>query len=335
MLFSPEELAWATGVVRRFVPPTPQYVWPLLAEMVGTEVWVKHENHAPTGAFKVRGGLVYAERLRRQRPDVKGIVSATRGNHGQSLAFAGRATDLAVTIVVPKGNSPDKNASMRAFGAELVVHGHDFQAAREHAQVLGHERGLETVPSYHPDLVLGVATYAQELFGAAGELDVVYVPVGMGSGISGLIGTRDLLGLGTEIVGVVAEGAPATALSFAAGRVVNTPSATTFVDGVACRAPDPSAISAICQGAARVLTVSEDEAADAVRKLFATTHNVAEPAGALALAGLLKEVDAAAGKRVAIIQTGANADTELLLELLAGRTPASAEPSFSRLGPPV
>jgi threonine dehydratase len=321
MQFSAEELGWATEVVRKSVPPTPQYVWPLLAHHVGAEVWVKHENHTPTGAFKVRGGLVYAERMRTERPDVKGIVSSTRGNHGQSLAFAGRAAEIEVTIVVPEGNSPDKNAAMRGFGAELIVHGHDFQSAREYASALGAERGLETVPPYHPDLVLGVATYARELFGQAGELDAVYVPVGMGSGISGIIGVRDLLGLGTDVIGVVAKEAPATALSVTAGRVVTTETAATFVDGVACRVPDADAVSVISRGSARVLTVSEDDAAEAMRVLFATTHNVAEPAGALALAGLLAERSWAAGKRVAVIQTGGNADAELLLEVLAGRTP--------------
>jgi threonine dehydratase len=303
------------------VPPTPQYVWPLLAEHVGAEVWVKHENHTPTGAFKVRGGLVYAERLRVERPSVKGIVSATRGNHGQSLAFAGRAAGIDVTIVVPEGNSPDKNASMRAFGAELIVHGHDFQAAREYAAAHGAERGLETVPSYHPDLVLGVATYAQELFDAAGGLDAVYVPVGMGSGICGIIRVRDLLGLRTEVIGVVADEAPATARSVMAGRVVTTETANTFVDGVACRIPDAEAISVISAGGARILTISEDDAAEAMRVLFATTHNVPEPAGALALAGLLAERSWAAGKRVAVIQTGGNADAHLLLQVLAGHTP--------------
>jgi threonine dehydratase len=322
MLFTNDELAWAGRVVGAWVPPTPQYQWPLLSRHVGAGVWVKHENHTPTGAFKVRGGLVYAHRLRTLRPQVKGIVSATRGNHGQSLAFAGRAAGIDVTIVVPYGNSPDKNAAIQAFGATLIEHGHDFQAAREHAGTLAAERGLESVPSYHPDLVLGVATYARELFAGAGELDAVYVPVGMGSGISGLIGVRDLLGLRTDIIGVVSEAAPATALSVAAGRVVTTETASTFVDGVACRVPDAQAISVISAGAARILTVSEDAAADAMRVLFATTHNVAEPAGALALAGLLSERDEAAGRRVAVIHTGANADTSLLLQVLSGDTPA-------------
>ena len=254
---------------------------------------------------------------------MRGIVSATRGNHGQSLAFAGRATGIGVTIVVPDGNSPDKNAAMLGFGAELVVHGHDFQAAREYASLLGAERGLEIVPSYHRDLVLGVATYARELFSAAGELDAVYVPVGMGSGISALIGVRDLLGLRTEVVGVVSENAPATALSVTAGHVVTTESASTFVDGVACRVPDPEAISVICQGAARVLTVSEDAAAEAMRVLFSATHNLAEPAGALAVAGLLAERASVAGKRVAVVQTGGNADADMILEVFAGGTPAA------------
>jgi threonine dehydratase len=323
MLLNAGELAWAAEVVARWVPPTPQYVWPLLSSEVGAQVWVKHENHTPTGAFKVRGGLVYAERLRAGRPGVSGIISATRGNHGQSLAFAGRAAGLPVTIVVPRGNSPDKNRAMQGFGAELIEYGHDYQAARERASAISEQRGLETVPPYHPDLVLGVATYARELFGAAGDLDAVYVPVGMGTGISGVIGVRDLLGLRTEVIGVVAEQAPATALSVAAGKVVTTEAADTFVDGVACRVPDPDAISVISAGAARVLTVSEDAAARAMRVLFATTHNVAEPAGALALAGLLAERSQAAGQRVAVIQTGGNVDASLLRHVLSGHTPAA------------
>jgi threonine dehydratase len=322
MPFSLDELGSASALVRRWVPPTPQYHWPLLSQAVGAKVWVKHENHTPTGAFKVRGGLVYVERLRTHRPKVTGIVSATRGNHGQSLAFAGRAAGLDVTLVVPHGNSPDKNAAMRGFGAEVVEHGHDFQAAREHSAELATERGDEVVPSYHPDLVLGVATYAGELLDAVGELDVVYVPVGMGSGISGLIRVRDLLGLRTEIVGVVASGAPAYALSFASGRVVETDTAETFVDGVACRAPDALALEVIRAGAARVVEVDDGATAEAVRLLFATTHNAAEPAGAIALAGLLSERDAVRGRRVAFIQTGGNIDTAMLADILAGGTPA-------------
>jgi threonine dehydratase len=322
MSFTLDELAYATELVGRWVPPTPQYAWPLLGKAIGAQVWVKHENHTPTGSFKVRGGLVYTDRLRSRSPDVAGMVSATRGNHGQSLAFAGRARDLPVTIVVPFGNSPDKNAAMRGFGAEVIEHGHDYQAAREFSVELARERVLDPVPPFHPDLVLGVATYARELFAAAGELDAVYVGVGMGSGISGLIRVRDLLGLHTDIVGVVASLAPATALSFAAGAVVTTETANTFVDGVACRVPDAGAISAIVAGATRVVQVSEDATAEAVRLLLATTHNVAEPAGAIALAGLIAEREAMRGRRVAVIQSGGNIDSAMLAEILAGHTPS-------------
>jgi threonine dehydratase len=323
MAFTLDELDRASDLVHRWVPPTPQYAWPLLADVLGTEVWVKHENHTPTGAFKVRGGLVYMDRLRRERSHVKGVVSATRGNHGQSIAFAGRAQGIAATIVVPKGNSPDKNAAMRGFGAEVIEHGHDFQAAREHSMELAAERGLEAVPSYHPDLVLGVATYARELLDAVPALDVVYVPVGMGSGAGGLIGVRDLLGFSTQIVGVVAEKANATALSFAAGHVVETEAADTFVDGVACRVPDASAMAMLSAGAARIVQVSEDAAAEAVRVLLSCTHNLPEPSGALALAAALAEKDLNVGRRVAVIQTGGNMDAQMLQTILAGGTPGS------------
>jgi threonine dehydratase len=322
MPFTRAQLDEAVEIVGAAMPSTPQFAWPLLRDAVGAEVWVKHENHTPTGAFKVRGGLVYVHHLRRERPQVAGIISATRGNHGQSLAFAGRAAGLDVTIVVPAGNSPDKNAAMRAWGADLVEHGHDFQAAREHAGALAVERGLEMVPSYHRDLAVGVATYAVELFAGAGELDTVYVPVGMGSGICGLIGVRDLLGLRTEIVGVVADRAPATALSFAAGHVVGTDRADTFVDGVACRAPDEEAIAIMIGGASRIVRVSEERCADAVRLLLATTHNLAEPAGAIATAALLMERDRQQGRRVAVVMSGGNLDTTLMPTLISGGTPA-------------
>ncbi len=328
MSFTAAELDRATEVVRRFMQPTPQYRWPLLEAEVpeAAEVWVKHENHTPTGAFKIRGGLVYMERLRRERPHVRGVISATRGNHGQSLAVAGRAAGLDVTIVVPFGNSPDKNAAMVGFGAELIEHGADYQVALEHSRVLAAERGLEPVGPFHDELVQGVATYAKELFDEAGELDVVYVPIGMGSGMCGLIGVRDLLGLRTELVGVVAEQAPAMALSFAAGAPVSTATATTFIDGVACRVPDATAVATINKGAARVVQVSEDGCAEAIRVLLRTTHNMVEPSGATAFAGLLAEraidPDVVAGKRVGVIMSGGNLDGRLLPDLLDGRTPA-------------
>ncbi len=323
MSFTLDELRTATTIVHAHVPATAQYAWPLLAAEVGAHVWVKHENHTPTGAFKVRGGLTYIHRLVQERPHVRGVVGATRGNHGQSIALAGRRAGLEVTIVAPVGNSPDKNAAMRAWGATLVEHGHDFQAAREHAQALAVEHGWEMVPSMHADLVLGVATYALELFEAVGNLDTVYVPIGMGSGICAVIAVRDLLGLSTEIVGVVAERAPATALSFAAGHPVSTETAETFIDGVACRVPDEAAISAIVEGAARIVQVSEDDCAEAVRVLYRTTHNLAEPAGAVATAALLIERERQAGRRVATVLTGGNLDGHLLTEILAGRTPTA------------
>lgn len=311
----------AAAVAAEAVPRTPAYEWPLLSALAAAEVWVKHENQTPTGAFKVRGGLVYVDRLRRERPQVRGIVSATRGNHGQSLAYAGARAGLRVLIVVPEGNSPEKNASMAAFGAELVVHGRDFQEALQYATELAAAENLEPVPAFHPDLVAGVAGYALELFDQAPALHRVYVPVGMGSGICGLIAARDALGLDTEIVGVVTEQASATALSFRAGRVVSTANAATFVDGVACRTPDPVAVATIVAGAADVLTISEGAAAEAMRVLLTTTHQLPEPAGALGLAGLLADRAAIRGRRVATVISGGNCDGPLLAEVLAGRTP--------------
>ena len=324
--FTLDEFVQAAGVVSRHMTPTPQFAWPLLGAELGAEVWLKHENCTPTGAFKVRGGLVYMDRLVRERPEVRGIVSATRGNHGQSLAFAGRAAGVAVTIVAPHGNSPDKNAAMRAFGAELIEHGVDFQAAREHSVVLAEQRGLEAVPSFHRDLCLGVSTYAHELFNAAGPLDVVYVPVGMGSGIVGLMTIRDLLGLDTEIVGVVAEGAPATALSFAAGVPVSTDTAVTLIDGVATRVPDPVAIELIVRGAARIVQISDQQCVDAMRLIMRCAHHLVEPSGAAALAGLIADQQAVggdiSGRRLGAIVSGGNVDAPVLAEILAGRTPA-------------
>jgi len=319
-VFGLDDLGAAIEVVRRFVPPTAQYAWPLLADATGLDVWVKHENHTPAGAFKVRGGLVFADRLRSERKQVRGLIAATRGNHGQSVAIAAASIGVPATIVVPAGNSPGKNAAMRGWGATLVEYGHDFQASLEHAREVGAARDLEFVPSFHPDLVRGVATHAYELLTVVPDLDSVYVPVGLGSGICGLIAVRDLLGLRTEIIGVVAAEAAATALSFAAGRPIATDTANTFMDGVACRTPEPTAIDIILSGAARIVTVSEDQGAAAMRLLFATTRNMPEPAGAAALAGLLADRDRT-GRRVAVIQTGGNADEATNTDVLAGRTP--------------
>lgn len=319
-LFTLPELEAAAALVHARMPPTPQYAWPLLAARAGCEVWIKHENHTPCGAFKVRGGIVYLDDLARREPACPGIVTATRGNHGQSIPFAARAAGIPVTVYVPEGNSTEKNAAMRAFGADLVVHGADFEEARQEAVRVAGARGAHLVPPFHPLLVRGVATYALEFFRAAPPLDVVYVPIGMGSGICGLIETRDLLGLATEIVGVVAEGAPAYALSFAAGHVVATNTARTFADGMACRAPWQEPLDIIRRGAARVVTVSDDEIAAAIRALWTDTHNVAEGAGAAPLAALLKERPKG---RAGAILCGGNIDTAVLRTVLEGQTPAA------------
>ena len=317
-MFGLEALEKAARIVGAAFPPTPQIAWPLLASRTGAEVWVKHENHTPTGAFKVRGGLVYMDRLRRERPGVAGVVSATRGNHGQSLAFAGRRHGVPVAIVVPRGNSTEKNTAMRAWGARLVEHGADFDEARAEATRLAAAEGLEFAPSFAPDLVRGVATYALELFRGAPPLDALYVPIGLGSGICGCILVRDLLGLSTEIIGVQSEAAPAYALSFAAGRVVETSSADTLADGVATRVPDPEAFAIIRRGAARIVTVGDGEVAAAIRAYWQDTHNLAEGAGAAPLAALLREAPRMAGRRVGLVLCGGNIDLALFRRWVLG-----------------
>jgi len=306
----------AAELVYRALPPTPQYAWPLLGERLGAEVWLKHENHTPTGAFKVRGGVVYFERLRQRLPDCPGVISATRGNHGQSVGFAARRTGLKATIVVPHGNSREKNAAMRALGVELIEHGEDFQASREHAAALAAERGWHMVPSYHEDLVLGVASYWLELFRAAPALDVVFVPIGMGSGICAAAAARAATGVKTRIIGVVSTLAPAYALSFAAGRAVEAPVTTQLADGMACRVPDPQALSIICAEVDDVVRVSDEEVAAAMRALYIDTHNVAEGAGAAALAAALQQRSALAGKRIGLTLSGGNVDHDVYAGVL-------------------
>jgi threonine dehydratase len=316
-VFDLAQLERAHAVVGRAMPPTPAHAWPLLSERLGAQVRVKHENHTPIGAFKVRGGLVYVDRMKRERPQATGLISATRGNHGQSLAFAARRHGLPVTIVVPHGNSLEKNRAMRALGAELVEHGDDFQAAREEAYRRADVSGLEIVPAFHPDLVLGVATYALELLRAAPDLDVLYVPIGQGSGICGCILARDLLGLTTEIVGVQSTEAPSYALSFAAGTVVTTETSNTLADGMATRIPDPDALAIIRKGAARIVQVSDGEIGAAIRAYWTDTHNLAEGAGAAALAAALQDKPKLRGKRVGLILSGGNIDFDLFTRWVA------------------
>jgi len=310
-MFTLEDIRRAHEVVLGALKPTPAISWSLLAERLEAEVVVKHENHQPTGAFKVRGGLTYVDALMRREPAARGLVSATRGNHGQSLAFAGRRAGLEVTILAPQGNSREKNAAMRALGAELVEFGRDFQAAREEAMRLAGERGLHAVPSFHRDLALGVSTYAFELLSERPDLDVLYVPIGQGSGICGSIAARDALGAKTDIVGVQSAEAPAYALSLAAGHVVRTNSAETFADGMATRVPDEEALAVIARGAARITLVSDDEIAAAIRAYWTDTHNLAEGAGAAALAAAMKEKSRLKGRKVGLVLSGGNIDFDL------------------------
>jgi threonine dehydratase len=310
-MFTRDEMFEARRQIHRVFAGTPQYAWPLLAKRTGATVWVKHENHTPIGAFKVRGGLIHLGRVAREGLAPHGLISATRGNHGQSLAYAGRKFGMPVTILVPHGNSAEKNDAMRALGAKVIEHGADFDTARVEAMRLAQREGLYFAPSFHRDLVLGVSTWALELFETAPDLEVLYVPIGMGSGICGAILARDLLGLKTEIVGVQSEGAPSYALSFKAGQVVETNSADTKADGLATRVPDPTALSIILKGASRIVTVSDDEAASAIRAYWTDTHNLAEGAGAAPLAALIKERDRMAGRRIGIALTGGNIDLDL------------------------
>ena len=311
-----DELEQAAGLVAPHVAPTPQHCWPLLARRAGCEVWVKHENHTPIGAFKIRGGLVYLDHLKRENPGATGVIAATRGNHGQSIACAAGHVGLEAVIVVPEGNSREKNAAMAAQGGQLVVHGHDFQAALEHARERAAAEGLVMVESFHPKLVAGVASYSLELLRAVPDLDALYVPIGLGSGICGALAARDALGRKAQVIGVVAENAPCYALSFAAGEAVSTNGADTFADGLACRVPVAEAVAAINRGVERVVTVSESEMKTAMRAYFTDTHNIAEGAGAAALAALLKEKDAMAGKTVGLVLSGGNIDRARYLEIL-------------------
>ena len=309
-------LETAAALVYESMPPTPQYRWPLLESRVGTEVWVKHENHTPTGAFKVRGGLVYFDDLCRVGKPA-GVVTATRGNHGQSVGFAARRYEVPAAIVVPHGNSVEKNAAMKALGVELVERGRDFQAATEAAAEIAAQRGWHRLPSFHPLLVCGVGTYALELFRAVPNLDTVYVPVGMGSGLCGVIAARDALGLSTRVVGVVSTEAPAFALSYREDRVISHEVTTRIADGMACRTPMREALDIARRGAERIVEVTDEEVEAAMRALFADTHNVAEGGGAAALAALLQDRDARRGRKVAVIVSGGNVDSDVYGRVLA------------------
>ena len=321
MKLTEDDLKAAADLVYTQMPPTPQYAWPTLAARLGCEVWVKHENHTPTGAFKVRGGITFIDWLKRTQPGVRGICTATRGNHGQSQARAAVAAGLAAKIYVPFGNSVEKNAAMRAFGADLIEFGEDFDTAKEEAFRVAADEGLATVPPFHEHLVRGVATYAWELLAAVPDLDTLYVPIGCGSGICGCILARDALGLSTRIVGVVSENAQTAKLSVEAGRLVETNSARTFADGMAVRVPVQEAIDIYGPGAERIVAVSEEQVAEAIRVYYHDTHNLAEGAGAAPLAALMQERAAMAGRKVAVILCGGNIDTDWFLTVMTGGVP--------------
>jgi len=321
MLFNRQELEEAARLVHEQIPPTPQHVWPQICEKAGATVWVKHENHTPTGAFKIRGGITFIDWLKRTDPTVPGIITATRGNHGQSQARAAVAAGLQVKIVAPHGNSVEKNAAMRAFGGEVVEFGDDFDAARVEAARLSEEEGLFMVPPFHTEIVRGVATYAFELFSTAPELDTVYVPIGCGSGVCGVIAVRDALCLKTKIVGVVSTHAQTAKLSFESGILVETDTANTFADGMAVRVPVKEAFDIYSTGVDRIIAVDDDEVAEAMRIYFRDTHNVVEGAGAASLAAVLQERDVMIGKAVGVILTGGNVDTDVFTTVLQGDTP--------------
>lgn len=312
------EIEAARALIRPYVRETPTYRWPLLEAGLGCELWIKHENHTPVGAFKIRGGLVYLDELKRQQPAVPGVIAATTGNHGQSIAFAAREKGLRAVIVVPHGNNPEKNAAMRSLGAELVEHGEQFQEALEFSRELAEKEGLHAVPSFHPWLVRGVATYGLELFRSVADLDVVFVPIGLGSGFCGLAAARDALGLKTKLVGVVSEHAPAYAMSFRQGEFIEQSSTTRVAEGVACKTPNKDALNHVIKHAHDIVTVSDEEAVSAIRELLTATHNLAEGAGSLAYAALKKRRDSWQGRRIACILTGGNASMSLVREAMAG-----------------
>lgn len=310
------EIEAAKAHIRPHIRETPTYRWPLLEAGLGCELWLKHENHTPVGAFKIRGGLVYMDELKRQQPEVRGVIAATTGNHGQSIAFAAKLNGLRAVIVVPHGNNPEKNAAMRSLGAELVEHGEEFQEALEYSRELAAKEGLHAVPSFHPWLVRGVATYALEMFRSVAGLDAVFVPIGLGSGFCGIAAAREALGLKTKIIGVVSEHAPAYALSFQQRQFVEQPSTTRVAEGVACKTPNKAALEHVMHHAHEIVTVNDEEAVTAMREIIQATHNIAEGAGALAYVALKKHRAAWQGTRVACVLTGGNASMAMIARAL-------------------
>ncbi len=314
-----EAIEAAAETLRELVPPTPQYLWPQVAQAFGAHVWIKHENHTPIGAFKARSAAMYFHAVTKSQPGIRGVITATRGNHGQAVGLAARRYKLPATVYVPRGNSVEKNNAMRALGVKLVEHGAEFQEAREEAARVGGREGLHMVPAFHPDIVLGVSTYWAEFFRAVPDIDVVYVPIGQGSGVCAAAAARNAYSPGTKIVGVVSAHAPCFARSFEARSVVEAPVSTLLGDGMACRKPDPEALAIILANVERIAEVTDTELADAMRRIFAMTHNVAEGAGAAAFAAAWRERESLAGKRVGLTLSGGNVDSTMFADVLAGK----------------
>lgn len=314
-----EAIEAAAEVLHAIVPPTPQYLWPQVAQAFGAHVWIKHENHTPIGAFKARSVALYFHNLMRREPEPRGVITATRGNHGQAVGLAAKRFKLPATVIVPKGNSIEKNSAMRALGVQLVEHGVEFQEAREEATRVGTRDALHMVPSFHPDIVLGVATYWAELFRAVPDIDVVYAPIGQGSGICAAAAARNVYSPRTRIVGVVSAHAPCFARSFEARRPVEAPVSTVLGDGMACRKPDADAVAVILENVERIVEVTDAELADAMRRIFAMTHNVAEGAGAAAFAAAWRERESLQGQRVGLTLSGGNVDSGVFADVLAGK----------------
>lgn len=323
--FTLADFETAAAELNGIFSPTPQISWPLLNQRCGCEVWIKHENHLPTGSFKIRGGIWYTKNRLKSRNESNGVIAATRGNHGQSVALSAFSYRIPASVVVPFGNSIEKNRAMVAYGAELIQFGTDFNDSLEHAHQLATERDLNFFPSFHPLLVQGVGTYAIEFFRRVLDLHTIYVPIGMGSGICGMIAARNALNLKTEIVGVVAEKAPAYALSFAHRKTIDTSSSDTIADGLAVRKPHPEALEFILNGASRIVAVTEKQILNAIGFFFRDTHNIAEGAGASPLAALLTERKNMQGRKVGLVLSGGNIDWELFLR-------ANEQPSTSCKG---
>lgn len=310
LLPTKQQLNAAAKIVYAAMPPTPQFSWPLINEALGCKAWIKHENHTPTGAFKVRGGLVYLHELAQRDPNTKHVVTATRGNHGLSIGYAAKRHGMTAHIVVPRGNSAEKNMAMRALGVDLIEYGDEFQDCREHAALLAQKNDWHRIPSMHADLLSGVASYWMELFAAQPDLDIVFVPIGQGSGICAAAAVKHALGLKTKIIGVVSAHALAYKSSFDARCKIEEPVSTKLADGLACRVPDDVSLDIILGMVDQVVSVTDTEVAAAMKLLFVSTHNVAEGAGAAAMAAAMQMKATLSGLKVGLPLCGGNVDAK-------------------------